>query len=109
MRELGYVESRDFTVEWRFADGINERYAAFAADLVRLKVDIVIATNSRAAQVVRQTTSTIPIVMVGVTDPVGSGLVASLARPGGNLTGLATSQQDIAPKHLDLLQLPFPT
>src|SRR5438477_4892382 len=73
MRELGYAEGKDFVVEWRFAGGLNESYPNIAADLIRLKVDIIVASNSRAVQVLRQATSTIPIVMVGVTDPVGSG------------------------------------
>jgi ABC-type uncharacterized transport system substrate-binding protein len=108
MRELGYVEGKDFVMEWRFAAAMNERYPDIAAELVRLKADIIVAQNSRAAAVVRQATSTIPIVMIGVTDPVDSGLVESLARPGGNLTGLATSQQDVAPKQLDLLATSMP-
>jgi putative ABC transport system substrate-binding protein len=108
MRELGYVEGKDFVIEWRFADGINERYPEIAADLLRLRVDILVVANSRAVQAIGRVTSTVPIVMVGATDPVGSGLVMSLARPGGNITGLATSQQDVAPKQLDLLATAIP-
>jgi putative tryptophan/tyrosine transport system substrate-binding protein len=102
MRELGYVEGKDFVIEWRFADGNYERFSEFAADFVRLKVDVFLVTSA-ALRTVQQATTTIPIVMVYSTDPVGNGLVASLARPGGNITGLAGSSDDTAPKQLELL------
>jgi putative tryptophan/tyrosine transport system substrate-binding protein len=108
MRELGYVEGRDFVIEWRFADGRPELFPGLAADLVRAKVDIVVAGNTQAVRPVQEASSTIPIVMAVSTDPVGNGLVTSLARPGGNITGLATSADDTAPKQLELLAMAVP-
>jgi putative ABC transport system substrate-binding protein len=109
MRELGYVEGHDFVVEWRFADGRLERFAEFAADLVRLRVDVLITGTPTAVPPVREVTNTIPVVMGYSTDPVGNGFIASLSRPGGNITGLASSQEDAAPKHLELLLMTLPT
>jgi putative tryptophan/tyrosine transport system substrate-binding protein len=102
MRELGYVEGRDFVMEWRFVEGRPELYPGLAAELVRAQVDIVVAGNSTAVRPIQQASS-IPIVVAISTDPVGLGLVASLAHPGGNVTGLATSADDTAPKQLELL------
>jgi ABC-type uncharacterized transport system substrate-binding protein len=103
MRELGYLEGKDFIIEWRFADGNYQRFSEFAAELLRLKVDLFVLGTAAALRTVQQATATIPIVVVYSTDPVGNGLVASLARPGGNTTGLASSTDDTAPKQLELL------
>jgi putative ABC transport system substrate-binding protein len=98
MRELGHVEDRDFVMEWRFAEGRFELYPVLAAELARAQVDIVVAGNSAAVRPMQQASSRIPIVVAVANDPVGLGLVASLARPGGNVTGLATSADDTTPK-----------
>lgn len=91
LRELGYVEGRNISFEYRWAEGRDERLPGLAADLVRLKVDVIVA-SSQAAVAAKQATTAIPIVMPIITDPVGLGLIASLARPGGNATGFATSE-----------------
>ena len=103
MRELGYTAGKDFLVEWRIADGRYSRFPTFAQDLVRLKVDVIFLGTPAAVNPVREVTSTIPIVMGYSTDPVGNGFAQSLARPGGNVTGLAGSSDDSAPKQLELL------
>jgi putative ABC transport system substrate-binding protein len=108
MRALGYVEGRDFVSDIRFADGRYERLPELAAELVRLKVDILSTGLSAAVRALQQATRTIPIVFAGVTDPVGQGFVASLARPGGNATGLAGSFDDTTPKQLELLTAAAP-
>jgi putative ABC transport system substrate-binding protein len=108
MRELGYVEGRDFVMEWRFAEGRPELYPVLAAELVRAQVDVVVAGNPTAVRPMQQASSSIPIVVAVANDPVGLGLVASLARPGGNVTGLATSADDTAPKQLELLAKAVP-
>jgi putative ABC transport system substrate-binding protein len=108
MRELGHVEGKDFIIEWRFAEGRPELYPGLAAELVRAQVDVVVAGNSTAVRSVQQASSTIPIVIAVSADPVGTGLVASLARPGGNITGLATSREVTASKQLELLALAVP-
>jgi ABC-type uncharacterized transport system substrate-binding protein len=108
MRELGYVEGKDFVIEWRTALGDYSRFPAIAAELVRLKVDVFVLGTTAALPAVRQATSTIPIVMTSAADPVGQGFVASLAQPGGNITGLATSADDSAPKQLELLTTVVP-
>ena len=103
--ELGYVEGRNLVVERRFADGKLERLADLAAELVRLKVDVIVAANNTTIPVAKQATTSIPIVMVHASDPVGAGFVKSLARPGGNITG---SSIDVGPelwgKRLELLK-----
>jgi putative ABC transport system substrate-binding protein len=103
MRERGYSEGRDFIVEWRFAGGRYERFSEFAREFVQLKVDVIVLSTSVAVRPVQQSTTAIPIVMGYSIDPVGLGLVASLARPGGNTTGLASSLEDFVSKHLELL------
>jgi putative ABC transport system substrate-binding protein len=103
MRELGHVEDADFVIEWRFAEGRPELYPALAAELVRAQVDIAVAGNATAVRPMQQASSNIPIVVAVSVDPVGLGLVASLAHPGGNITGLATSADDTASKQLSLL------
>jgi putative ABC transport system substrate-binding protein len=104
LRELGYVEGRNMVVERRFTEGRNERYRAFATELVNLKVDLIVAPGTPAILAAKEATSTIPIVTVIVSDPVGSQLIASLARPGGNVTGMSSSARDITAKGLELLK-----
>jgi putative tryptophan/tyrosine transport system substrate-binding protein len=108
MRELGYSEGKDFVMEWRSAEGQYERLSDLAAELVRLKVDVIIAGSPLAVRPAQQATTTIPIVMGYSTDPVGNGFVASLAHPGGNITGVAGSSDDTAPKQLELLATAVP-
>ena len=108
MRELGYVEGKNLVVEWRFAEGNFERLPALAADLVQLKVDVIVAVASAAISAAKNATSTIPIVMATTGDPVGSGFVKSLARPGGNITGLSNMGGDTGAKLLDLLLTAVP-
>jgi putative ABC transport system substrate-binding protein len=108
MRGLGYVEGRNFTIEKRFAEGMYERLPGLAADLIRSKVDIVVAGSTLSVQAARQATSTIPIVMAAVPDPVGEGFVARLARPGGNITGLSNIVTEVSAKHLELLRAVVP-
>jgi putative tryptophan/tyrosine transport system substrate-binding protein len=103
MQELGYVEGKDFVIEWRSAEGRYERLPEIVAELVRLNVDIIVTGLTAAIRPLQQATSTIPIVMAYSVDPVGNGFVASLARPGGNITGLTGSTDDTAPKQLELL------
>ena len=102
MRELGYVEGRTVVFEARGADGKPERLAALAAELVRLKVDAIVTAGTAATPAARQATATIPIVMATGSDPVGLGFVASLARPGGNVTGVTTLSPELSAKRLEL-------
>ena len=103
LRELGYVEGQNVTFEIRSAEGRLDRFPALAAELVRLNVDIIVAGGDPASGAAQKATASIPIVMVAATDPIAAGFVASLARPGGNITGLTTQSQDIAGKALQLL------
>ena len=103
MRELGYVEGRNLAIEWRSAEGKAERLPALAAELVRLKVDVIVTAGTPVTSAAQKATPTIPIVMVNLADPVGSGFIASLARPGGNITGLSNQLVDVSPKHLEML------
>ena len=103
MREVGYIEGKNLTIEWRHADGDYERLPALAAELVRLKVDVIVAAPSPAIRAAQRATTTIPIVFPTTGDPVGSGFAASLRRPGGNLTGLSNTNLDISAKILELL------
>jgi putative ABC transport system substrate-binding protein len=103
MRELGWVEGRTITIEYRWADGRVERLPDMAAELVRLKVDVIV-TSGPAALAAKQATPTIPIVFGLVADPIGTGLIASLARPGGNVTGMSMQNTDLATKRLELLR-----
>jgi len=98
LRELGYVEGKNITIEYRSAEGKDERLPGLAAELVRLKVDVILAASPPATEAAKQATSTIPIVFTVSGDPVAEGLVASLARPGGNLTGLATLGPELVGK-----------
>src|SRR5262249_28281544 len=104
MRALGYVEGQHFVMEYRAAAGQYERLPALAAELVRLQVDVLLVVFTPAALAAKQATSTIPIVMMGVGDPVGSGLVATLARPGGNVPGLSALSTDLVGKQLEFLK-----
>jgi putative ABC transport system substrate-binding protein len=104
LRELGWIEGRTVTIEKRFAEGRPERYVEIAAELVRRKVDVIVTPGTETAVVAKQTTSLIPIVFVAAGDPVGSRLVASLARPGGNVTGLSMQNTDLAGKRLEVLR-----
>jgi ABC-type uncharacterized transport system substrate-binding protein len=104
LRELGYVEGKNIVIEWRSAEGKQDRLPALAAELVRLKVDIIIAGGPPSTRAAKEATITIPIVMGFDNDPVADGFVASLARPGGNITGLATLAPEISGKLLELLK-----
>ena len=104
LRELGYVEGRDLTVEARWAEGKLERLDALAAELVSLNVDVIVAFTTPAALAARHATNTIPIVFTAVGDPVGAGVVASLARPGGNATGFSGLATEMSGKRLDILR-----
>jgi putative ABC transport system substrate-binding protein len=104
LRALGYVEGKDIVIEWRSAEGKFDRLPALAAELVRLKVDVIVTAGPTVTRPVKEATSTIPIVMASDTDPVGNGFVASLARPGGNITGLATLSPEMSGKLLELLK-----
>jgi len=104
LTKLGWIEGKNITIEYRFAEQKFERLPELAADLVRLKVDLIVVTSPRPALVAKSATSTIPIVMVSVGDPVAAGLVASLARPGGNVTGFANLQPELNTKRLEILK-----
>jgi putative ABC transport system substrate-binding protein len=109
MRALGYVEGQHFVLEYRGAEGQFEGFPDLAAELVRLKVEVIVAQGTPAALAAKHATTMIPVVMVGVGDPVGSGLVASLARPGGNLTGLSNLSTELVRKQLEFLKDVHPT
>jgi len=104
LRELGRIEGRTITIEYRWAEGREERFAEIAAEFVRLKVDIIVTSGTPQVLAAKQATSVIPIVFATAGDPVASGLVASLARPGGNATGLSSLVADLAGKRLELLR-----
>ena len=104
LRELGWVEGRNVAIEYRWAEGRSQRATELAAELVHRKVDIMVMNGTPQVLAAKQATSTIPVVFVGLGDPVGTGVVASLARPGGNLTGLSLQQTDTATKRLELLR-----
>jgi putative ABC transport system substrate-binding protein len=103
LRERGYVEGQNIAIEYRYAEGKFEPYSEFAAELVRLNVDIIVTWGTAAAQAAKRATSMIPIVMAAATDPVASGLVASLARPGGNVTGVTSGSWELSGKGVELL------
>jgi putative tryptophan/tyrosine transport system substrate-binding protein len=108
LRELGYVEGKNIVIEYRHSEGKPDRLAALVAELVRLKVDIIVTSGPSVSRAAKKTTSTIPIVFSQEGDPVGSGLVASLARPGGNLTGLSTVSPELHGKRLEILKEVLP-
>ena len=103
MRELGYVVGKNLVIEWRSAEGKSARLPDLAAELVRLKMDVLATQGYQASVAAQKATTTIPIVVFGLGDPVGSGLVKSLARPGGNVTGLSNMNADLGPKRLEML------
>jgi ABC-type uncharacterized transport system substrate-binding protein len=104
LREFGYVEGQNFVIEYRSADGQPERFPGLATEIVRLKVDLILTRGTSAAVAAKNATRTIPIVMLGSSDPVGTGVVASLARPGGNGTGLSGFTKELAAKRVQLLK-----
>jgi putative ABC transport system substrate-binding protein len=102
--ELGWIEGRTVAIEYRWGEARNERYAEIMAEFVRLKVDVIVTGSTLPVLAAKQATAVIPIVFAGVGDPLGDGLVANLARPGGNVTGLSNQQNDLATKRLELLR-----
>jgi putative ABC transport system substrate-binding protein len=108
LRDFGYTEGRNIVIEYRYAEGRPERLPGLAAELVRLNMDVIAAETTPASLAVQHATATIPIVMTLVADPVESGLISSLARPGGNITGLSLQLPDIAAKRLQLLRETVP-
>src|SRR5262245_59935870 len=104
LRELGWIEGRTVSIEYRWAQGRSERYAENVAELVRLKVDVIVTSTTPPSLAAKQATAVIPIVFAAANDPVGTGLVASLARPGGNVTGLANQMSDTSGKKLEFLR-----
>ena len=108
LRKLGWIEGKNITIEGRFAEGKPERLPELAADLVRLKVDLIVTTGDPQALAAKKATSTIPIVMANTADPVASGLIASLARPGGNVTGLSSLGTELNSKRLEILKDAIP-
>jgi ABC-type uncharacterized transport system substrate-binding protein len=109
LRELGYVEGKNIVIEWRSSEGNRDRQRALVAELVRLKVDVIVAVGAGDIRIAKEANLTIPIVMIQGGDPVGSGFVASLARPGGNITGLATLRPELSGKRLELLKEVVPS
>jgi putative ABC transport system substrate-binding protein len=108
LRELGYVEGKNIVIEWRFGEGKPDRLLALAAELVRLQVDIIVTAGQTVTRAAKEATKTIPIVMTNEGDPVGTGFVASLAQPGGNITGLSTLRPEISGKQVELLKETVP-
>ncbi|HEU4341945.1 MAG TPA: ABC transporter substrate-binding protein, partial [Candidatus Binatia bacterium] len=104
LRELGYSEGKDIVVEYRYGEGKRDRLSELAAELVRLKVEVIVSGGPTVTRAVQQATVSIPIVMSFDDDPVGSGFVSSLARPGGNITGLSTLYPELSGKQLELLK-----
>jgi putative tryptophan/tyrosine transport system substrate-binding protein len=104
MRELGYIEGKNIIIEYRFAEGKEDRLPELATELVRLKVDAVFTAGTPAIYALKQATKTIPIVFFSTSDPIGTGVVASLAHPGGNITGISALASDLWPKRLELLK-----
>jgi putative ABC transport system substrate-binding protein len=108
LHELGYIEGKNILIEWRGADNITGRTAALAEELVRLKVEVIVTGGSGVTRVAKAATSTIPIVMASDDDPVGNGFVASLARPGGNITGLSQLAPELSGKRMEILKEVIP-
>jgi putative ABC transport system substrate-binding protein len=104
LRELGWIEGRTVAIEYRWAEGRDDRYSQIADEFVRLKVNVIVTYGTPPTKAAKQATTAIPIVFAAAADPVGSGLVSSLARPGGNATGLSLQQSDIVGKKLELLR-----
>jgi putative ABC transport system substrate-binding protein len=108
LRELGWIENRTVAIEYRWAEGRDERFAAIATEFIRLKVDVILTYATPSSIAAKKATAIIPIVFAAAGDPVGTGLVASLARPGGNITGLSIQQTDLASKRLEMLREVLP-
>ena len=108
LRQMGYEEGKNVVIEWRYAEGKEERLKEMAAELVRLNVDVIVTGGRSATRAARDATSKIPIVMTQDTDPVANGFVASLARPGGNITGLSTLAPELSGKRLEILKESVP-
>jgi putative ABC transport system substrate-binding protein len=108
LHELGYVEGKNFVIEYRSADGRDERFAALATELVRLKVDLIVTRGTPGTLAAKNATGTIPVITVGAGDPVAQGIVAGLARPGANVTGLSTMVTELYPKRVELLRALVP-
>ena len=104
LRDFGYIEGKNILVEYRYAEGKTDRIASLVAELVQLPVDVLVSTTGRAILAAKQMTKTVPIVMVSINDPVAAGFVDSLARPGGNITGLSTLVRELAGNRLELLK-----
>src|SRR5207344_1228209 len=105
---LGYVEGKNLAIEWRFADGQHDRLPALARDLLEAKPEVVVSHTTPGTQALMRITRSVPIVFTSATDPVGSGLVPSLARPGGNVTGVSIRTVDVSVKHIELVQALVP-
>jgi ABC-type uncharacterized transport system substrate-binding protein len=108
LRDLGYVEGQNIVIEWRWGRGSTEQFPQFAAEVVKLNVDVIVAANDAAGRAAQRATKTIPIVVEIIGDPVGGGFVTSLAKPGGNVTGLTVSGPDVAAKRLQIFKEAFP-
>ena len=108
LRQLGYVEGKNIVIEYRYAEGKRERLPDLAAELVRLKVDVIVTAASAGILAAKKASATMPIVFAAAADPVGDGLVSSLARPGGNITGITLMAPDLDGKRLELLKEAFP-
>jgi len=108
LHDIGYLEGQNLVIEYRWTEGKSERFPALAAELVGLPVDVIIAPGGQASRAAKHATSTIPIIMAPVGDPVGAGLVASLARPGGNITGVSVMGVELSGKQLELLKQAVP-
>src|SRR5712692_8027776 len=104
LHELGYVEGQNILIDYRWAEGMPDRFPALAAELIQLRVDAIVTYNNAAVAALQQATRTIPIVVANMGDPVGSGLVASLARPGGNITGFSGLAEELGGKRVALLK-----
>src|SRR5215471_14166040 len=109
LRELGWIENRTVAIEYRWAEGRDERFAEIAAEFIRLKVDVIVTYGTASAIAAKKATAVIPIVIAGAGDLVGTGLVASLARPGGNVTGLSMQTPDLVGKRVETLSEILPS
>ena len=108
MRDVGYTEGKNILLEYRYAEGKEDRIPALVAELIQLKVDVIVSATIRGIRAAKQATKTIPIIMITTADPVAAGLVEGLARPGGNVTGLTRLTRDLSGKRLELLQESVP-
>ena len=108
LRELGYIEGQNYVIEYRSAEGRAERFADFAAELVRLPVDLIVTRGTPAARAAKEATTKIPVVMAAIGEPLGVGVVASLARPGGNITGFSAFVTELSAKRVEILRETFP-